>query len=141
MRETLNQIQKLFRVRQCSDHFFQNRSRPCLQHQIDRCTAPCVGLIDGPAYREDVDHARLFLQGRNDAVLENLAQRMEAAASGSKSNSRKRASQPLPNSRPSTRRTWVGGMTSALARRTASASANSGPGSNVWPAVVRLSIV
>ncbi len=82
VRESLNQIQKLFRVRQCSDNFFRNRSRPCLQHQIDRCTAPCVGLIDQPAYRQDVDDARLFLQGRNDAVLENLAQRMEAAAAG-----------------------------------------------------------
>ncbi len=82
VRETLNQIQKLFRVRQCSDNFFRNRSRPCLQHQIERCTAPCVGLIDQSTYREDVDDARLFLQGRNDAVLDNLAQRMEAAAAG-----------------------------------------------------------
>ena len=80
VRETLNQLQKLFQVRQCEDSYFSNRTRPCLQHQIQRCTAPCVGLISADGYRRDVEHAMLFLQGRGEAVTERLAQRMEQAA-------------------------------------------------------------
>ena len=79
-KESLNLLQKLFPVRQCEDSFFRNRSRPCLQYQIERCTAPCVGLIDPEAYREDVEHAVLFLEGRDNQVIEALATRMEAAA-------------------------------------------------------------
>jgi excinuclease ABC subunit C len=80
VRETLNQLQKLFRIRQCEDSYFQNRSRPCLQYQIKRCTAPCVGLISAELYRQDVDNAGLFLQGNSDAVIQKLAERMEEAA-------------------------------------------------------------
>ena len=80
VRQTLGQLQKLFRVRQCSDSYFRHRSRPCLQHQIKRCTAPCVGLIDQDDYRRDVDNAILFLSGRNEAVLEDLQNRMDRAA-------------------------------------------------------------
>ena len=80
VRETLSQLQKLFQVRQCEDSYFSNRTRPCLQHQIQRCTAPCVGLISADGYRRDVEHAMLFLQGRGEAVTERLAQRMEQAA-------------------------------------------------------------
>ncbi|MBW7930253.1 MAG: excinuclease ABC subunit UvrC [Gammaproteobacteria bacterium] len=80
VRETLQQIQKLFRVRQCSDSFFANRSRPCLQYQIQRCTAPCVGLIDAEDYRRDVDDAIQFIEGRGTAVLAGLVTRMEACA-------------------------------------------------------------
>lgn len=80
VRETLNQLQKLFQVRQCEDSYFSNRSRPCLQHQIDRCTAPCVGLIGKEEYRRDIDHAMLFLKGDSDAVTERLVERMEDAA-------------------------------------------------------------
>jgi len=80
VRQTLGQLQKLFRIRQCSDSYFSNRSRPCLQYQIKRCTAPCVDLIDKRAYRKDVDNAIRFLTGKNDAVLVDLQQRMDQAA-------------------------------------------------------------
>jgi excinuclease ABC subunit C len=80
VRESLVQLQKLFRVRQCSESFFANRTRPCLQYQIQRCTAPCVGLIAPADYRRDVEDAVLFLEGRNSAVLASLASRMERAS-------------------------------------------------------------
>lgn len=80
VRESLVQLQKLFRVRQCSESFFANRTRPCLQYQIQRCTGPCVGLISPDAYRQDVEDAILFLEGRNSAVLASLVGRMEQAS-------------------------------------------------------------
>ncbi len=81
VRQTLVHIQKLFRVRQCEDSFFANRTRPCLQHQIKRCTAPCVGLISPDDYRRDVNNAVLFLEGKDDTVVKDLTVRMDAAAS------------------------------------------------------------
>lgn len=81
VRESLNLLQKLFKIRQCEDSFFRNRSRPCLQHQIKRCTAPCVGLIDKERYAEDLRHASMFLEGKNQAVTAELAERMDAASS------------------------------------------------------------
>lgn len=80
VRETLNQLQKLFKIRQCEDTFFSNRTRPCLQYQIKRCTAPCVGLIDKEAYRSDVRHAIMFLEGKNREVIDELIQKMDQAA-------------------------------------------------------------
>ncbi|MEJ2344980.1 MAG: excinuclease ABC subunit UvrC [Gammaproteobacteria bacterium] len=80
VRDTLSLLQKLFRVRQCEDTFFRNRSRPCLQYQIKRCTAPCVGLVDEEAYRRDVRHAMLFLEGKSREVIDELVQRMEEAS-------------------------------------------------------------
>ncbi len=80
VRETLNQLQKLFQLRQCEDSYFENRSRPCLQHQIERCTAPCVGLISAEDYARDLEHAVLFLEGRADVVTDRLAARMEQAS-------------------------------------------------------------
>jgi excinuclease ABC subunit C len=80
VRETLQQLQKLFRIRNCEDSYFANRSRPCLQYQIQRCTAPCVGLISAQSYARDVGAAVKVLEGRNDEVGEDLAKRMEAAA-------------------------------------------------------------
>lgn len=80
VRETLHLLQKLFRIRQCEDSFFHNRSRPCLQYQIDRCTAPCVGLVDEATYGIDVLHALMFLDGKDQEVIENFVARMEAAA-------------------------------------------------------------
>ena len=80
VRKTLNELQKLFLIRQCQDSYFKNRTRPCLQYQIRRCTAPCVGYVDEPAYREDVDAAILFLEGKNRIVINTLVERMEQAA-------------------------------------------------------------
>jgi excinuclease ABC subunit C len=80
VRETLSQLQKLFELRSCEDSYFENRSRPCLQHQIQRCSAPCVGLISQEDYARDLEHAVLFLEGRSDLVTERLGERMEKAA-------------------------------------------------------------
>jgi excinuclease ABC subunit C len=81
VRDTLNQLQKLFRIRNCRDSFFANRSRPCLQHQIGRCSAPCVGLITAEAYAQDMAAAIKVLEGRSEEVNAELQGRMEAAAS------------------------------------------------------------
>src|SRR6266446_8226460 len=81
VRDTLNQLQKLFRIRNCRDSFFANRSRPCLQHQIGRCSAPCVRLITPEAYAQDIDAAVKVLEGRSDEVNAQLQTRMEQAAS------------------------------------------------------------
>jgi excinuclease ABC subunit C len=80
VRESLNLMQKLFKVRQCEDSYFRNRSRPCLQYQIGRCTGPCVGLITTEDYRSDVRHAEMFLEGRSGAVIDELATAMERAS-------------------------------------------------------------
>lgn len=80
VRESLNLMQKLFKVRQCEDSYFKNRSRPCLQHQIGRCTAPCVQLVTVDDYRNDVRHAEMFLEGRSSAVIDELAGQMEQAS-------------------------------------------------------------
>ena len=80
VRSTLNLLQKLFMIRQCEDSFFKNRSRPCLQYQIDRCTAPCVGLIEADEYQADVRHAVLFLEGRGQDVIDYLVEQMEQAS-------------------------------------------------------------
>lgn len=79
-RRALNLVQKLFKIRPCDEHFFRNRSRPCLQYQIKRCTAPCVGLVEAGQYQEDVRHATLFLEGRNEEVVEALTAPMQQAA-------------------------------------------------------------
>jgi len=80
VRESLNVLQKVFRIRNCSDAFFNNRTRPCLQYQIRRCTGPCVGLISPEAYAEDVRHAAMFLEGRNPAIMQDLMEAMDKAA-------------------------------------------------------------
>ncbi len=82
VRDSLNLLQKIFLVRQCEDSFFSNRSRPCLQFQIKRCTAPCVGEISVEAYKEDVRHAVMFLEGKNTSVIDELVVKMESASSG-----------------------------------------------------------
>ncbi len=80
VRKTLNELHKLFLIRQCQDSYFSNRSRPCLQYQIRRCTAPCVGYIDEARYGEDVDATLLFLEGKNRSVINALVERMEQAS-------------------------------------------------------------
>jgi len=80
VKETLQQLQKLFRIRNCRDTFFANRSRPCLQHQIGRCSAPCVGLVTREAYAQDINSAEKVLDGRSDEVNSELETRMETAA-------------------------------------------------------------
>ena len=79
-RETLQILQKVFKVRQCEDSFFKNRARPCLQYQIKRCTAPCVKLIPAEAYAKDVEHSRLFLEGKSNLVTKGLTKLMEEAS-------------------------------------------------------------
>jgi excinuclease ABC subunit C len=80
VRDTLNMMQKLFRLRSCEDSVFNNRSRPCLQYQIGRCSAPCVGLIAPADYAESVRRAVLFLEGRSDALTGELEQAMQQAS-------------------------------------------------------------
>ena len=79
-RETLQLLQKVFRVRQCNDSYFKNRSRPCLQYQIDRCTGPCVNLISPEQYAMDVEYSVMLLQGKSSALTKKLMARMENAA-------------------------------------------------------------
>ncbi|MEX5727806.1 excinuclease ABC subunit C [Rhodovulum iodosum] len=77
---TLNQLQKVFLLRNCSDSMFDSRTRPCLLYQIKRCSGPCVGRIDRAEYAASVRNAERFLQGRSTGVQESLAAEMEAAA-------------------------------------------------------------
>ena len=79
-RETLQILQKVFRVRQCEDSYFSNRSRPCLQYQIERCTGPCVNLVSPEDYAKDVHYSALFLQGKSDVLTRELTKTMEQAA-------------------------------------------------------------
>jgi excinuclease ABC subunit C len=78
--ESLHYLQKIFRLRNCRDSYFAHRSRPCLQHQIGRCSAPCVELISKSDYARDVEAAVQVLEGRNDEVQKQLAARMEEAS-------------------------------------------------------------
>ena len=80
VRETLQLLQKLFPVRQCEDSYFRNRSRPCLQYQIQRCTAPCVGFVKPDSYWQDVRDTELFLEGKASDVIERWVRKMEAAS-------------------------------------------------------------
>jgi excinuclease ABC subunit C len=80
VRETQLQLQKLFRLRSCEDSYFENRTRPCLQYQIARCSGPCVGLVSREEYAHDVAAVTRVLEGRNDEVAADIARRMEAAA-------------------------------------------------------------
>ena len=80
VRDSLNILQKVFQVRQCEDTFFKNRARPCLQYQIKRCSGPCCGLISTEDYADDVQHAAMFLEGKNNAVMQDYANKMEDAS-------------------------------------------------------------
>lgn len=80
VRETLNTIHKLFKLRSCEDSVFRNRSRPCLQYQIERCSAPCVNYISPDDYRASVRRTELFLDGNNDGLVQELGEAMEQAS-------------------------------------------------------------
>lgn len=80
VREALNLLQKLFLIRPCADSFFAHRSRPCLQYHIKRCSAPCVGAITLDDYQRDSTHARAFLQGHTQDIIQALVVRMNQAA-------------------------------------------------------------
>ena len=80
IRESLSLLQKTFLVRQCEDSYYRNRTRPCLQYQIKRCKGPCVGLVSPEEYAEDVRHSVMFLEGRSNALSEELSASMEKAS-------------------------------------------------------------
>ncbi len=80
VRETLGTMHKLFKLRSCEDSVFRNRSRPCLQYQIGRCSAPCVGFVEAGEYADAVRRAALFLDGRSDELTDELTQAMETAS-------------------------------------------------------------
>ncbi len=80
VRESIQLLQKVFKLRTCENTVFANRSRPCLQHQIERCTAPCVGFITADDYRNDVHQAAMFLQGKTTEVMDTIAEQMNMAA-------------------------------------------------------------
>lgn len=80
IRDTLSLLQKVLPVRQCDDVFFSNRSRPCLQHQIKRCSAPCVDLISKEAYAKDIELAAMFLQGKDESLNQLLQSNMESTS-------------------------------------------------------------
>ncbi|MBY6185808.1 excinuclease ABC subunit UvrC [Marinobacter hydrocarbonoclasticus] len=80
VRESLHLMQKLFPIRQCEDGFYKNRSRPCLQYQLKRCSGPCTGMISDEEYGQQVKMAKLFLQGQSQAVIGQLAEKMEQAS-------------------------------------------------------------
>ncbi len=80
VRETLKLLQKIFPIRQCDDSYYKNRSRPCLQYQIKRCTAPCVGLISQEKYAQDVNNTILFLEGKGSLLIDQLIIEMDTLA-------------------------------------------------------------
>ncbi len=82
VRETLNLIQKVFKIRDCNDNYFNNRTRPCLQYQIKRCSAPCTGYISALMYQQSIRDAVRFLQGKSQQMIDELTERMEKAAAG-----------------------------------------------------------
>ncbi|ACV26366.1 excinuclease ABC subunit UvrC [Kangiella koreensis] len=80
VRQSLSLIQKTFQIRQCEDSYFANRSRPCLQYQIKRCTAPCVDYISKEDYAKDVENVKLFYQGKSEQVIKRLQKKMDVAS-------------------------------------------------------------
>jgi excinuclease ABC subunit C len=80
VKKALNLIQKLFLIRSCEDSVFANRSRPCLQYQIKRCSAPCVNYITKEDYQSDIDNAVLFIEGKKEKIIKRLTVPMQIAA-------------------------------------------------------------
>ncbi len=77
---TLHEMQSIFRLRDCENSVFNNRSRPCMQHQIGRCSAPCCNLVSQAEYRQQVDDVRRFLKGKNDTLIKSWEQAMQQAS-------------------------------------------------------------
>ncbi|MCX7555696.1 excinuclease ABC subunit UvrC [Xanthomonadaceae bacterium JHOS43] len=109
VRETLNTIHKLFRLRSCEDGVFRNRSRPCLQYQIERCSAPCVGYIAAEEYRASVHRTELFLDGNNDALVKELGEAMEQASAALEFERAARLRDQIANLRKMQARQYVDG--------------------------------
>jgi len=80
VQETIRFLNRTFKIRDCTDSVFKSRKRPCMTHQIGRCTAPCVDLISKEQYKEDVNGAKLFLKGQDKKVIKQLSERMKAEA-------------------------------------------------------------
>lgn len=80
VKESINYLQRIFKLRNCEDSYFSNRSRPCLQFQIKRCSAPCVDYISNEDYQADIEHAKLFLQGKSKDLIKDLERQMEEAS-------------------------------------------------------------
>lgn len=80
VRDSINILQKVFQLRNCDESYFKNRTRPCLQHQIQRCTAPCVDAVSIEDYQSDVELAVMFLEGKSQSVLDRFKEKMDAHA-------------------------------------------------------------
>jgi len=80
VRDSLDLLQRTFQLRQCDNSYFKSRTRPCLQYQIKRCTAPCVGYIDPSEYAQDVHNVQLFLAGKTTEVIQQLVDNMDQAS-------------------------------------------------------------
>jgi len=128
MREAVSNLRRIFPLRSCSDPVFRDyarRGRPCIEFEMGRCLAPCVGLVDEAAYAELVEGTALFLRGRSDELLRELRARMEAAASATRrrrgcATASRRWSRPSPASRSSPSGRWTATSSASPGREASS---------------------
>ncbi|MEC8230054.1 MAG: excinuclease ABC subunit UvrC [Pseudomonadota bacterium] len=110
VRESLRSMQRIFPVRQCEDSYYRARSRPCLQYQMQRCSAPCVeGYVTDEEYKEQVNFARLFLKGKNQQVIGSLVEKMEKASESLNFEAAARYRDQINALRKVQERQWVAG--------------------------------
>lgn len=110
VRESLRSMQRIFPVRQCEDSYYRARSRPCLQYQMQRCSAPCVeGYVSDEEYKEQVNFARLFLKGKNQQVIGSLVKNMEKASEALNFEAAARYRDQINALRKVQERQWVAG--------------------------------
>ena len=110
VRESLRSMQRIFPVRQCEDSYYRARSRPCLQYQMQRCSAPCVeGYVSDEEYKEQVNFARLFLKGKNQQVIGELVEKMEKASEALNFEAAARYRDQINALRKVQERQWVAG--------------------------------
>jgi excinuclease ABC subunit C len=110
VRESLRSMQRIFPVRQCEDSYYRARSRPCLQYQMQRCSAPCVnGYVSDEEYKEQVNFARLFLKGKNQQVIGRLVEKMEKASEALNFEAAARYRDQINALRKVQERQWVAG--------------------------------